>query len=408
MTRSEHWLLPEGIEEMLPEEAARLESLRRRLLDLYAGWGYELVIPPLVEYLESLLTGTGRDLDLQTFKLVDPASGRLLGVRADMTPQAARIDAHALRRDVPVRLCYLGTVLRTRPDALGGTRCPMQVGAELYGHAGPESDLEIIALMLETLACAGVREVHLDLGHVGIFRGMARAAGLDAEAETELFERLQRKALPDLETWLETAEIPTPYRQAFPALAELHGGPEILERARTVLAGQPSDVQAALDALEDMARRVRSRWPDLPLHLDLAELRGYAYQTGLVFAAFAPGAGQEIARGGRYDEIGRIFGRARPATGFSADLRQLMLLGEPSLPPVRERIFAPPSGEDTALESAVAALRAQGHCVIRALPGQAGADAAAMGCGARLVHREDGWQVEPLDPAPPGDGAAGT
>ena len=395
MTRTDHWLLPEGIEELLPDEARRLERLRRALLDLYAAWGYELIVPPMVEYLESLLTGTGRDLDLQTFKLIDQLSGRLLGLRADMTPQAARIDAHALKREHPVRLCYLGTVLRTRPEGLGGTRSPMQVGAELYGHAGPESDLEIIALMLETLAMTGVRDVHLDLGHVGIFRHLAHAARLEAEQEAELFDMLQRKALPELEQRLGEMAIDADCRKAFLALPELHGGAEVLDRARDLFAAMPEAVIEAVEALAAMVERVRAQWPSLPVNVDLAELRGYAYQTGLVFAAFVPDAGREVARGGRYDEIGRIFGRARPATGFSADLRELMKLGGQAAEP-RDCILAPPMGTDADLERAVARLRSEGRCVLRELPGQAG-DARAMGCTARLVLRDGTWVLVPVE-----------
>ncbi len=395
MTRTDHWLLPEGIEELLPDEARRLERLRRALLDLYAAWGYELIVPPMVEYLESLLTGAGRDLDLQTFKLIDQLSGRLLGLRADMTPQAARIDAHALKREHPVRLCYLGTVLRTRPEGLGGTRSPMQVGAELYGHAGLESDLEIIALMLETLAMTGVSDVHLDLGHVGVFRHLARAARLDAEQEAELFDMLQRKALPELEQRLDGMAIDVACREAFLALPELHGGAEVIDRARSLFSALPAPVVEAVEALAAMVERVRAQWPSLPVNVDLAELRGYAYQTGLVFAAFVPGTGHEVARGGRYDEIGRIFGRARPATGFSADLRELMQLGRQAMEP-RECILAPPMGTDAGLEQAVSRLRSQGRCVLRELPGQAG-DARAMGCTARLVERDGEWVLAPVE-----------
>jgi len=236
--------------------------------------------------------------------------------------------------------------------------------------------------------------VHLDLGHVGIFRSLARAAGLETEAERELFDILQRKALPELETLVAELAVGERYRDAFLALAELHGGPEVLERARRLLSGLPAPVLEALEALADMLARLQALRPELPVHLDLAELRGYAYQTGLVFAAFAPGAGQEIARGGRYDEIGRVFGRARPATGFSADVRVLMALG--GRPPVsRECILAPPIGGDEALEAAVAALRAEGRCVLRALPGQAG-DAGETGCTGRLVSVDGEWTVQPL------------
>ena len=224
MSARDRWLLPEGIAEVLPAEAAALERARRRLIDLFERWGYELVVPPFVEYLESLLTGTGGDLDLQTFKLTDQLTGRLMGVRADMTPQVARIDAHSLRRVGPVRLCYLGTVLHTLPDGIARSRSPIQVGAELYGHAGMESDVEVLCLMLESLASAGVRPVHVDLGHVGVFRGLAREARLDAEQERQLFDALQRKAVPEVEEWLARWELPAPVRARLSALPVLNGG----------------------------------------------------------------------------------------------------------------------------------------------------------------------------------------
>ena len=385
------WLLPEGIDEVLPPQAARLEQLRRRLLDLYAGWGYELIMPPFIEYLESLLTGTGNDLDLQTFKLTDQLTGRMMGIRADMTPQAARIDAHRLRRATPVRLCYLGTVLRTRPDGFAGSRSPLQVGAELFGHAGVESDLEIMALMLETLDATGVSSVHVDLGHVGIYRGLLRDAKLDPATASLLFEALQRKARADIDALLAQANIDKNARAHLAALADLNGGVECLDAAASVLRDAAPDVRGALDDLRRIAAGLRTRRPHTPLHFDLAELRGYHYHTGPVFAAFVPGHGQAAAQGGRYDDIGRVFGQARPATGFSADLKTLMSLAAPESPAVRAAIFAP-CGEDAALHAKVRTLRAAGECVICALPGQTG-DVHAMGCDRELVLSGKEWQV---------------
>ena len=390
MSGIDHWLLPEGVGEMLPDEAWRLEALRRRLLDVYRTWGYGLIIPPLVEYLTSLLTGAGHDLDLQTFKLIDQLSGRLLGVRADMTPQAARIDAHALKRDEPVRLCYLGSVLHALPNGFAGSRSPLQVGCELFGHAGIESDLEILNLMLETLTVTGL-QVHLDLGHVGIFRALALGAGLTAEQEADLFDVLQRKALPEIEPLLVSFGAASEWRERLARLASLHGGAEVLEQAQTVLTGAGDAVAAALDNLVAIAARVQARWPQLPLHFDLAELRGYGYHTGVVFAAFTPGSGQEIARGGRYDSIGAVFGRARPATGFSADLRTLMALSPATGEAPRGAVFAPAS-DASALVDAIAELRAAGECVIAALPGQTGG-AHAMGCDRELVEQGGAWVV---------------
>jgi ATP phosphoribosyltransferase regulatory subunit len=391
----DRWLLPEGIEEVLPQQAERVEHYRRALLDLYYRWGYELVIPPLIEYLESLLVGSSHDLELLTFKLTDQLTGRMMGVRPDMTPQVARIDAHMLKRDVPVRLCYIGTVLRTRAEGTGSSRSPLQVGAELYGHAGLDSDIEIIRLMLETLKVTGVPAVHLDLGHVGIYWNLARQAGLNTAQEYTLFDMLQRKAVPEIEPYLRELELASGARDRLLALTELSGGCEILARARTLLAKVDSQVDAALDYLEQTARRLEHYVSDIELHFDLAELRGYQYHTGVVFAAFARGQGQEIARGGRYDEIGRVFGRARPATGFSADLNTLIGLGNAAPPMLRPGVFAP-AGDEPTLHARVAQLRAAGERVVCGLSGQAG-DAKAMGCDRQLVERDHQWVEEPLD-----------
>lgn len=388
---NDHWLLPEGIEELLPEQAQLVERLRRSVLDCYDRWGYELVMPPFVEYLDSLLTGTGADLDLQTFKVTDPLTGRLMGIRADMTPQAARIDAHQLQREAPVRLCYLGTVLHTRPEGFTRSRAPLQIGAELYGHGGIESDLEILELMLETLRLMGISEVYVDLGHVGIFRNLARWARLAPEAETILFEALQRKAVPEISTLLAGLHLSAVQRNALQALAGLHGGPEVFEQARALFAQAGAAVNQSLDELAGLADAVARRQPQLALHFDLAELRGYNYQNGIVFAAFVPGHGQELARGGRYDGIGRVFGRDRPATGFSTDLKTLVECSTAlPAPPVRRVIYAPADDGLAGLSAAVAALRAQGDRVIHCLPGQAG-DAQAMGCTHELRRQQDQW-----------------
>jgi ATP phosphoribosyltransferase regulatory subunit len=394
MTIQNRWLLPEGIEEALPHQAQRLEYYRRAILDLYQCWGYELVVPPLIEYLESLLVGSSSDLELLTFKLTDQLTGRMMGVRPDMTPQVARIDAHMLKRDVPVRLCYIGTVLRVRAETAGGSRSPLQVGAELYGHAGLDSDIEVIQLMLETLRLIGVSAVHLDLGHVGVYWNLARQAGLDRNQEFALFDLLQRKALPEIEDYFRELRLPGATRDMLLALTELNGGRETLARARAKLGAADAQVSAALDDLDAAARVLERRAPDVELHVDLAELRGYQYHTGIVFAAFASGQGQEIARGGRYDEIGKVFGRARPATGFSADLHTLIDLGSSAPPTPRPAIYAPASA-DAALTAKVAALRAAGERVVCGLAGQTG-DAAAMGCERVLVKENGAWIERPL------------
>lgn len=387
---NQHWILPDGIDEVLPPQAAVVERKRRELLDLYRSWGYEFVIPPFVEFLDSLLTGTGSDLDLQTFKLTDQLSGRLLGVRADITPQAARIDAHHIRSDAPTRLCYLGTVLHTRSDGFAGTRSPLQIGAELYGHAGVESDIEILRLMMQTLAKTAVKDVYLDLGHVGILKGLARQAGLNLAQEGAIFDALQRKAMPEVGELLDSFQIKPEVAAMLKGLGELNGD-GALEAAKSLLKAADQPVQDALNYLREMARQIAHWLPEVPIHFDLAELRGYHFHTGVVFAAFVPGSGKEIARGGRYDEIGSVFGRARPATGFSTDLKTLMLLAEPVDEPEAPLVFAPWES-DPALQDLIGKLRAEGRRVVCGLPGQRG-DAEKMGCGEKLSKTGDVWQL---------------
>ncbi len=385
------WLLPDGMQEVLPPQAWQLEQLRRSLLDEFARWGYELVIPPLVEHLEVLLTGTGSDLEAQTFKLVDPHSGRLLGIRADMTPQLARIDAHRLQRNAPTRLCSSGTVLHTHAQG-AASRSPWQIGAELFGHAGPDSDSEILALMLTTLRLAGDNPVQIELGHVGIFRALAELAQLDPEQEQLLFTALQRKAEPEIAACVRELALPAPVQAAFAALPELAGGAEILATARQRLAAGGIAVAHALAELAQISAGLALRCPGASLTFDLAELRGYHYHTGATYAAFAPGFGVELARGGRYDAIGQVFGRARPATGFSADLHALLKL-KPSHhahPPAA--IYAPVSA-DPMLWATVAELRSQGARVINALGGDT---PAALGCDRQLLPSTSGWIVQSL------------
>jgi ATP phosphoribosyltransferase regulatory subunit len=400
----ERWLLPAGIEEVLPPQARVVEGLRRDLLDLYHSWGYDLVIPPFIDYLESLLTGTGHDLDLRTFKLTDQESGRLLGVRADMTPQVARIDAHHLRRDGPTRLCYLGTVLHTRSDGLAGTRSPLQIGAEIYGHSGTESDVEIVRLVMLTLELAGIENAYLDLGHVGIYRGLARQAGLSQAQEVAFFEALQRKAIPELEALVRAWRVREPCARMLLALSELNGD-DALQRAVEELAQADAPVQEALAYLGRVARQLREWLPDMPVHFDLSELRGYHYKTGVVFAAFVPGWGQEIARGGRYDDIGKVFGRARPAVGFSTDLKGLLQRGRGLEGRYTEgdAVLAPWS-PDPALQSEIASLREAGRRVVCHLPGQQARPVSA-GCSQILVERDGRWALVPAAGAQAGRGA---
>ncbi len=395
MQQKDSWLLPDGIEEILPEDAKHLESLRRKILDMFACWGYELVIPPFIDYLDSLLTGSGHDLELQTFKLTDQISGEMLGVRADMTPQVARIDAHNLHHEWPTRLCYAGTILHTRGDPLEKTRSPMQIGAELYGHAGKESDIEVIRLMLEMLAMAGLQDVHLDLGHVGIYRALSQQAGLSEAQEAALFDVLQRKARPELQEMMADLDIDSPLKALFLQLPKLNGGRDVLDKARKALAGANDHVKQALADLEAVAEKLTICFPALPISFDLSELRGYHYHTGVVFAAFVPSIGREIARGGRYDNIGAIFGRARPATGFSADLKVLSALSKASYQTELHTLIFAPCVDDVELKQKIRDLRAQGQAVVQQLPGQTG-NAEQLGCTSILEKDNQRWVVKAL------------
>lgn len=395
MLQKDPWLLPDGIEEVLPDDAKYLENLRRKLLDVFAAWGYQLVIPPFIDYLDSLLTGSGHTLELQTFKLTDQLTGEMLGVRADMTPQVARIDAHNLRYEHPTRLCYEGTVLHTIGNPLERSRSPRQIGAELYGHAGKESDLEVIQLMLEMLAITGLQDVHLDLGHVGIYRELSLQAGLTPEQESELFALLQGKAKTELLELMNSFTIAEPFKQMLLKLIELNGGAEVLNKAAQVFAGANDKVKQALAELQAIADRLAVLFPALPINFDLAELRGYHYHTGVVFAAFVPNLGREIARGGRYDNIGKIFGRARPATGFSADLKLLAALGKNNFSAEQSPAIFAPCADDYDLIVKIRDLRAQGLTVIQQLPGQTGG-AREVCCNAVLEKHNQNWLVKPL------------
>jgi len=390
-----HWLLPQGIEEALPADAARLESLRRNLLDMYSRWGYQLVMPPMIEFLESLLTGTGHDLNLQTFKLIDQLTGRSMGLRADMTPQVARIDAHQLKNDAPNRLCYMGTVLHTLPDGFGSSRSPFQVGAELYGHGGVESDVEVLCLMVETLSATGIKDVYIDIGHVGIYRGLSKQAGFNENQEATLFEMMQRKAIPEIQSFLAEQSIDKDIADMLNLLPELHGGNDCLQRATDAFAKADSSVKNALEYLKQAVALLKKRIGDIDINFDLSELRGFHYHTGLLFAAYTLGEGQEIARGGRYDDIGQVFGRARPATGFSTDLKTLLNLTKPETQTlINNAIFAPSlSDEDSGLWQAVSELRAKGETVIQSLPGQQGS-AKDLGCNRELKNNSGNWVVE--------------
>ena len=369
MSHTEPWFLPEGIDEVSPEDAARLEQLRRELIDRLQGWGYQLVTPPIVEYLDALLTGPAKMLELQTFKLIDEMSGRLLGIRADMTPQVARIAAHKLRdKQGVLRLCYIGNVLKTLPICQGTSRNPTQLGAEIYGHTGVESDLEILQLMVEALTIIGLdSNIVIDIGHVGIYRGLAKQAGLSTEQEQGLFSALQRKALPEIEKLLSEYELSEDSSSMLLALSELNGDMDILLKADQVLGKASETVKEALQTLKDISSMAGQRLPKMAVNFDLAELRGYDYHTGLVFAAYQPGSARALAMGGRYDGIGEDFGHAQPATGFSLDLKDMVANCATKFP--EDEAITTQWTDDTEQHDMIQQLRENGEIVVYLLSG---------------------------------------
>jgi len=396
---TERWRLPDGIDEWLPDASRRLETLRRRFIDLGTSWGFEPVMPPMIEYLDALLTGTGEVLDLQTFTLIDQQDGRALGVRADMTPQVARIDAHALGRDAPTRLLYTGTVLRARTDAAGGSRNPLQFGAELFGHGGLQSDLEMCRLMLESVLLSGVEPgaLTLSLGHVGVYAGLVDEAGLDGESEQRLHDAMVRGSVPDVQriTAAATEHGHGAAWRALGALPSLRGEPSMLADARERLAGRAARVTQALDTLAGTVAGLAISHPEVGLHIDLGDLRGYRYHTGMLFAVHGA-AGEALARGGRYDAIGEAFGtgKGRPATGFSGELARLMACqATPDALPATERraILLRDPTADGAWDAA-RALRADGECVISSLT----QDPVDASIDRELVRFASGWTVRPL------------
>lgn len=392
MSYADRWQLPDGVEEILPDAALRIEALRRQLLDLYQCWGYDLVIPPMIEYTDSLLIGLGQDIDLLTFRLTDQLSGRMMGIRADITPQIARMDAHSFKRQGASRLCYAGHVLHAKPKTPLATRSPIQAGIELFGEAGLNADIEVISLLLESLETAGMPQLNIDLGHVAVYRSLAEAAGLNPQQEQTFFDLLQKKSAADIQAWISANISSAEHAQWFAQLPELAGNVSVLTRAREVLAGAPASVFAAIDDMAAIAEVIQRRWPNVQMHFDLSEVRGYHYHTGIVFAAFAPGFGGTIARGGRYDSIGQVFGRARPAIGFTVDISTLNRLlttcqAEPVAP-----VFAPYSA-DPAQWQAVQSLRQSGRRVICALNNQ---DTAPPECSHRLELKGEQYQLVEL------------
>ena len=390
MTITKRWLLPEGVDEILPPRAMLLEQMCRKLIDLFSSWGYEFVIPPMMEYLESLLTATGEDLDLQTYKITDQLSGRLMGIRADITPQVARIDAHLLKRNVPTRLCYLGSVLHSRTNNSGDSRSPLQLGAELFGHEGVSSDIEIVKLMLATLDVVRISNICLDVGHIGIFRSLISKSQLNSMQESEVFEIVKRKAKDELKIFYKKLKINDDSSKAMLDLIDLHGDAGILDDAIHAFDKLSPDIRKYVNEVKTLTDSIIDKF-DVSINIDLSELRGYNYHTGMIYTAFVPNEGKGIAFGGRYDDIGSAFGKARPATGFSTDVKQLLELQNIS-EDTPDKIFAPVDDNDS-LQKKITELREQGKIVIQELEGQ-NATAKEMNCNQTLVCENDQWVVK--------------
>ena len=389
MSNVDRWLLPDGIDEVLPEQAYLVEKMRREIIDLYHNWGYDLVIPPMVEFTESLLSGSGQDLDLMTFRLTDQLSGRLMGVRADITPQVARMDAHSLNLSIPGRFCYAGTVLHTLPRGPLESRSPISVGVELFGESSVSADIEIIELFLSTLSVAEIRDVSLDLGHVDIVRGLIAEANLSVVLEAEVFDLLQRKARTELAFWISENIQNEQLSTWLNNLPQLTGGVEILETAKAALDGAPEVVVNALNQLETTIHSLDIS--NLNVHLDLSEMPGYHYHTGIVFAAYIQGHGKALGNGGRYDHVGEAFGRSRSATGFAFDLKTLVAQGSCS-PSGSLGIFAP-FCPDSSRREEIKSLRKQGFRVVEGFENQV-IDYDELKCDRQLVKIDEKYVVE--------------
>lgn len=394
MTNVNRWLLPDGIDEVLPARALAVEHLRRQLLDLYHNWGYDLVIPPMVEFTESLLSGSGSDLDLMTFRLTDQLSGRLMGLRADITPQAARMDAHSLRRSGPSRLCYSGTVVHTRPRGPLESRMPISIGVELFGEGSLSADIEVIELFLQTLKASGVEQVHLDLGHVDILRGLVADANLSDVQTAELYGFLQSKAVSELNDWVQTNIGVAEVANRLKALPGLSGGIDVLQRARDQLAGASQKVLAAIQQLEQVVTEISEHCASSTIYLDLGESPGYHYHTGLVFAAYVPGFGKALGNGGRYDHVGEAFGRSRPATGFAFDLKALIDQGSGGSYHSIPGIYVPYSDNPQRWKQ-IALLRSQGNRVVAGFDGQ-DTNFAELNCDRQLVEQDGQFVIRAL------------
>ena len=379
------WVLPDHIADVLPSEARHIEELRRDLLDTARGYGYELVMPPLLEHLESLLTGTGEALDLQTFKLVDQLSGRMMGLRADTTPQVARIDAHLLNRSGVTRLCYCGPVLHTRPDRPHATREPLQFGAEIYGHTGLEADLEAQQVALDCLKAAKVQDISVDMADARIVRSLLAGAPLDPEGLARIHSALAAKDASELASL--TAALPKEAREGLRALVQLYGDGSVLDEAARVLKPTPA-ITEALSNLKWLAGHLG----DTPVTFDLSDLRGYAYYSGARFSIYARGASDSLVRGGRYDEVGAVFGRNRPAAGFSMDIKELVRVAAPH--PLKAAIRAP-WGEAVELRTAIASLRSRGETVVCVLPGHE-SEVDEFRCDRELVEAAGQWVIQAI------------
>ncbi|MCP4876138.1 MAG: ATP phosphoribosyltransferase regulatory subunit [Gammaproteobacteria bacterium] len=389
------WLLPDGVQETLPPEAVAVESLRHEILQLFNRWGYDLVMPAMIEYMDSLLTGTAHSLDTRTFALVDQLSGKQMGVRSDMTPQVARIDAHLLadnaRQHRVSRLCYCGHLLHAIGDGITSSRTPLQIGAEIFGSSSISADVEVVSLMVSTLHAVGLHNISIDIGHVGIFRSLVKNTKLDSEQENRLFDMLQRKSIPDLQGYLQTLPLSGQLREQICHLALLNGDESVIDEARKLYSDAGDELSSTLDYMHSVVLSLQQKYPATLINCDLSELRGYSYHTGLVFAAFLPGQGREIARGGRYDDVGAVFGNARPATGFSADLLNLFQLCGDS--ENSQTGILVPDDDDEKLATLVQQLRASGERVVVDLTGGK-ASAVDQQCDRQALQFADAWIVK--------------
>lgn len=394
MSESNRWLLPDGVDELLPPEAWSLELLRRDMLDTFANYGYDLVTPPLIEYLESLLTGTGNELDLQTFKVTDQLTGRLMGVRADITPQVARIDSHLLKSSGLSRLCYVDTVLHTRPEHSMTNRSPIQIGCELFGEASSAADIEVLSLMIESLKKVGIEQLHIDLAHVGIYRGLVAGSCLSASMQAKVFDALSRKSIPELTVLAASDEECAGIIDVVREIAEMSGGTEALAKLRASVEALDDEnlksVMDAIDELEQVRESLELRYPSVEIGFDFCELRGYNYHTGVMFAAYTPSYGYALAKGGRYDHIGKDFGVSRPATGFSADLKTLMRVSQRKAS--KQGGILAPAGNEEKLLNKLAELRVSERVVQRLSE----ADQRDYGCDRLLKQEQGDWIVVDL------------